>query len=135
MSARAAKPPPSPASPTRSDGIEARARLLLAALALFAEKGFDKTSTREIALAANTNVAAIRYYFGDKAGLYAATFSEPMAGDPQALIQSVLDPALSLPQALQRYMSGYLDVLKQSDIARQCVRLRMRELIEPTSQW
>jgi hypothetical protein len=71
-------PPASPATkPLRSDGFEARNRLLDAALALFAEKGFAKTSTREIALAAQVNIASISYYFGDKAGLYRAVFTDP----------------------------------------------------------
>ena len=60
--------PDTSAKAMRSDGVEARNRLLDAALALFAEKGFAKTSTREIAQAAQTNIASISYYFGDKAG-------------------------------------------------------------------
>ena len=47
----------------RTDGVEARSRLLHTALKLFAQKGFAKTSTREIAQAAGTNLAAIAYYW------------------------------------------------------------------------
>ena len=67
--------------PQRSDGEQSRERLLQAALALFAEQGYAKTSTREIAEAAGANLAAISYYFGDKSGLYHVVFTEPM-GDP-----------------------------------------------------
>ena len=63
----------------RADGVEARSRILRAALALFAEKGFAKTSTREIALAAQANIAAISYYFGDKAGLFRSKIAWPVA--------------------------------------------------------
>lgn len=119
----------------RADGVEARSRILLAALALFAEKGFAKTSTREIAHAAQANIAAISYYFGDKAGLYTATFTEPLGGDPRALVAQFSAPGLPLEAALRIFMAGYLDALKQGEIARQCMRLHMRELIEPTSQW
>ncbi|MEJ8822265.1 CerR family C-terminal domain-containing protein [Variovorax humicola] len=125
-------PPP---QPTRSDGVEARARILHAALALFAEKGFAKTSTREIAQAAGANIAAISYYFGDKAGLYAATFTEPMGGDSRELIAHFTAAGLSLEEALRIFMSSYVAPLKDSETARQCMRLHMRELIEPTSQW
>ncbi|MBF9647544.1 TetR family transcriptional regulator, partial [Streptococcus pseudopneumoniae] len=59
-----------PHRPVRQDGEQSRERLLRVALALFAQKGFEKTSTREIAEAAHTNIASISYYFGDKAGLY-----------------------------------------------------------------
>ena len=58
----------------RSDGEQSRERLLHAALRLFAHQGYERTSTREIAEAAAANVAAISYYFGDKAGLYKAVF-------------------------------------------------------------
>src|SRR4051812_38465331 len=68
----------SPGRKQRSDGAEARERLLHTALKLFAEKGFSKTSTREIAQAAGANIASISYYFGDKAGLYRAVYTEPL---------------------------------------------------------
>ena len=70
---------------TRSDGAQSRERLLLAAMRLFAEQGFANTSTREIALAAGTNIASISYYFGDKAGLYRAAFSDHATCSPEGL--------------------------------------------------
>ncbi|MEY2862216.1 MAG: hypothetical protein RL392_2674, partial [Pseudomonadota bacterium] len=66
-----------PTKPLRSDGAEARNRLLDAAMRLFAEHGFAKTSTRDIAEAAQVNISSISYYFGDKAGLYRAVFIDP----------------------------------------------------------
>eukprot|EP01034_Spumella_vulgaris_P043923 gene43923-54579_t len=63
--------PPSP-----PDAADSRARLLDAALRLFAEQGFAKTSIRQIAEAASVNTALISYYFGDKKGLYTAAYSE-----------------------------------------------------------
>ena len=131
---------PSVATPTtasrkpRSDGVEARSRLLRTALKLFAQKGFAKTSTREIAQAAGTNLAAIAYYFGDKTGLYSACFSEPM-GDSRALIDHFSQPGLSLRAALTLFFTAYLEPLKQDDLAQDCLRLHLREMLEPTSQW
>lgn len=120
---------------SRTDGIEARSRLLHAALALFAAKGYAKTSTREIAKAAGANIAAISYYFGDKAGLYAATFTEPMGGDMPDLIAQYEAPGLPIADSLRIFMTGYLEPLKHGDIVRQCMRLHLRELLEPTGQW
>lgn len=120
---------------SRADGIEARTRLLHAALALFAAKGFAKTSTREIARAAGANIAAISYYFGDKAGLYAATFTEPMGGNMPGLVALFDAPGVPLAEALRIFMTGYLEPLKHGDIVRQCMRLHLRELLEPTGQW
>ncbi|NML70566.1 TetR/AcrR family transcriptional regulator [Chryseobacterium sp. RP-3-3] len=44
--------------------------ILFAAERLFAEKGFEGTSTREISKAANVNISMISYYFGSKEKLY-----------------------------------------------------------------
>ena len=49
---------------------ETRQRLLDAAARLFAERGFNKVSVREICKEAGANVAAVNYYFRDKWGLY-----------------------------------------------------------------
>lgn len=50
----------------------AKERILEAAGAIFADKGFDGATVREICAAADVNVAAVNYYFGDKRRLYFA---------------------------------------------------------------
>jgi AcrR family transcriptional regulator len=50
--------------------LETRARLLAAAERLFADRGFKKVTVRDICRAADANVAAVNYHFGDKMGLY-----------------------------------------------------------------
>ncbi|KNZ32159.1 MAG: hypothetical protein AD742_13730 [Methylibium sp. NZG] len=120
--------------PTRQDGEQSRERLLRAGLALFAQNGFAKTSTREIAESAQTNVAAISYYFGDKAGLYRAVFFESQ-GSPADEIARYSGTELSLAQALRGLYASFLEPLKQGDMARQCMKLHAREMIEPTGLW
>ena len=137
MKPAARPPPPAPSVPElrrqRSDGAEARGHLLLTALRLFAEKGYAKTSTREIALAAGANVAAISYYFGDKAGLYRSVFTEPLGACDDI---SRYQPAhLSLRQALEGFIAGFLEPLKLGDLAQQLTRLHFREMLEPTGLW
>lgn len=118
----------------RSDGAEAREQLLHCALRLFADKGFAKTSTREIASAAGTNLAAISYYFGDKAGLYRAVFTEPM-GSASDDIPLYNDPLMSLEQSLAGFFMGFLEPLKQGELVQMCTRLHFREMMEPTGLW
>jgi len=65
----------------RSD--ETRRRLLEAATLVFAEKGFEKASTREIASRAKANIGSIHYHFGDKAALYRAVFAEHFNAEQQ----------------------------------------------------
>lgn len=120
--------------PQRSDGEQSRERLLHAALELFADQGFAKTSTREIAEAAGTNVAAISYYFGDKAGLYRAAFREPQ-GAPEDAIARFADPALPLGGALAAFYAGFLEPMRHGDLARQSLKLHVREMLEPTGLW
>lgn len=113
---------------------DARERLLGTALKLFAQQGYTKTSTRELAEAAQVNVASISYYFGDKAGLYRAVFFEPM-GDCEPDLAAMADPALPLPQALRRFYEALLEPLRQGDAAQLCMKLRFREMLEPTGLW
>jgi AcrR family transcriptional regulator len=47
-----------------------RERIVEAAGEIFAERGFDGTTVRDICQAASANVAAVNYYFGDKQRLY-----------------------------------------------------------------
>lgn len=114
---------------------ESRERLLRAGLRLFALQGFSKTSTRELAEAADVNVAAISYYFGDKAGLYRAVFFEPMGGAPAADPARIADRSLPLAQALAAFYESFVEPLKQGDTARLCMKLHFRELLEPTGLW
>ncbi len=119
---------------TRADGVEARQVLLHTALRLFSEKGFAKTSTRAIAQAAGANVAAISYYFGDKAGLYRAAFTEPM-GNPKDDIALYDQPGFTLRQSLQGFIASLLAPMKQDELVQQCTRLHFREMLEPTGVW
>lgn len=125
--------PATPRKP-RSDGVEARERLVGAALRLFAEKGYAKTSTREIAQAAGVNIAAISYYFGDKEGLYRAAFVEPM-GEPADNIPRYDQPHFTLRQSLEGFLARFIEPFKQGDLVRLCTRLHFREMLEPTGMW
>ena len=115
----------------RIDGEQSRERLLHAGLRLFAAQGFTKTSTRAIAEAAHTNVAAISYYFGDKAGLYRAAFFEPF-GSPTDDMARYADPAMSLSAALHEVYATFLEPLAQGEMVRLSMQLRFREMLEAT---
>lgn len=55
---------------------DSRSRLIQTAASLFAEKGFDGVSTRDIAAAAHVNISLISYYFRGKEGLYLAVLED-----------------------------------------------------------
>jgi AcrR family transcriptional regulator len=129
-----AAPPLERQRAARSDGEQSRGRLLHAGLRLFAQQGFAKTSTREIAEAANTNVASISYYFGDKAGLYRAVFLEPIDTPPRDL-SGLLGATCSLRDGLRCMLAGFIEPLKHDETARLCIKLHCREMLEPTGLW
>jgi len=58
---------------------DCRANLIAAAIPLFAAKGLNGVTVREVASAAGVNLSMISYYFGGKEGLYAAVLTEQFA--------------------------------------------------------
>jgi AcrR family transcriptional regulator len=119
---------------SRADGEQSRERLLAAAMRLFAEQGYSRASTREIALAAGVNVAAISYYFGDKAGLYKAAFTA-MSPAPADNIAMFDQPHFTLRESLQGFFKQMLAPLLEGDMMELCMRLWFREMLEPTGIW
>jgi len=116
---------------TDTETLDARSRLVISALRLFAEKGFEAATTREICDAAGANISAIRYYFGDKAGLYRAVFNEPI-GETQCHTNITEYVTLPLADALGRFFTEFLEPLKKGEEIRLVMKLHFREMIEPT---
>lgn len=58
---------------------DCRENIIAAAIPLFAAKGLNGVSVRELAAAAGVNLSMISYYFGGKEGLYAAVLTQQFA--------------------------------------------------------
>lgn len=64
-------------------------KILKAAKALFAEKGYREVTVREIAARAGVNSALVGYHFGNKQALFNEvyrSFSEPLAGERMKML-------------------------------------------------
>jgi AcrR family transcriptional regulator len=102
-----------------SEQEDARARLIDAAIKLFAEKGYEGTSVRDLATAAGVNVAAVSYHFGSKDELYHEALRACLApcGEMRERMQKHLDAALKSrsrkagEEALRGCIQDFLDVL------------------------
>ena len=57
-------------SPTTTNDLVTKERVLEAAEELFIERGYNHVTVRDICRAAGANVAAVNYYYRDKLGLY-----------------------------------------------------------------
>lgn len=76
-------------------GEERRLQILAVAVSLFSEKGFQGTTTKEIALRAGVSEAMVFRHFADKGKLYAAIL------DHKACSGGAIDPALMVADALK----------------------------------
>lgn len=73
----------------RPGGPDTRAAILESAREEFAAKGYDATSLRGIARAAEVDPALVHHYFDGKADLFAQVVAIPV--DPQSLIDGVIE--------------------------------------------
>lgn len=68
---------PSPGTePRRRNAAASRRELLAAASELFAERGYSRTTLRQVAARAGLDAALVVRYFGGKVGLYQAVLAE-----------------------------------------------------------
>jgi len=88
-------------SPTDSDPV--RERLLNAALDSFLSDDYHKVTTRLIAEKADANVSMIRYYFGNKEGLYEEMIRATLAPLLNVLDGHMLDSVEGFKDFLQLY--------------------------------
>jgi AcrR family transcriptional regulator len=83
-------------------------QILSVAETLFAEKGFDGTSIRDISKIANINVAMISYYFGSKDLLLDSLIKYKTAGLKEQLanlIEENLEPIVKINKLIEIYIN------------------------------
>lgn len=115
------------------ESADTRSRLLDAAIAEFAAKGFESATVRDICQRAQANLNAVKYYFTDKHGLYVESVKEAHRRQkPQSVLDS--DDATVEPcQRLHQFISSMLRMLMQDDPSGGAFhRLMLRELAEPS---
>jgi TetR/AcrR family transcriptional regulator, regulator of cefoperazone and chloramphenicol sensitivity len=109
-----------------------KARLLEAAGAEFAEKGFEAARVRSICQRAGANLAAINYHFGDKERLYEAALLEAHECSKAQVDSSVLEapPEDRLREFVRQFLTNVLDKGRRGTWHE---ALMLHELIQPTA--
>ena len=67
-------------------------RLIVVAMKLFADKGFDGVTVRDISAAADVSVGLINHHFGSKEGLREAVDRHFLAQFEEAVTNNPMDP-------------------------------------------
>jgi TetR/AcrR family transcriptional regulator, regulator of cefoperazone and chloramphenicol sensitivity len=121
--------------PTHKDDQETRQRVLEAAAQLFAERGYNHVSIRDICAAAGANVAAVNYYFHDKWSLYKELI-ETIIQDTRRWQQEAhsAPPGTPAEERLRKYIHTFLSHgLASTDEKNRCWgRLMGREMTDPS---
>ena len=75
---------------------------------LFAQLGFDGTSTRNISTEAGVNMAMLNYYFGSKEGLFIAVLQKKLEASGSTL-RSINQDSISSWEKMEKCIDGYVD--------------------------
>ena len=120
--------PPAPRQNKRTQSLELTERKILdAAEALFARRGFDAVSTKEIATEAGIAVGSLYYHFPSKDGIYAAVAKRAFGG-PAALPPGALDTTRPAEERLYELVAWFVEAMLNDDTFR---GLLNRELLDP----
>lgn len=92
-----------------------RERLLEAAIACLQEKGYARTTSRDLVAASDTNLASIGYHFDSKEHLLNVAVTEAFQRWLKPLVALAAEPESAMPlERLGRTLNGVMDTLEQN---------------------
>lgn len=121
---------------------DAKARLLEAAIRIFAAHGFEGASTRMLVKEAGVNISAIPYYFGGKEGLYEAVLRHIMSvvredrGEAITHMHAAFEKGDVSPEAardmLHEFVEGFVGFILGEKATPYMAQIIMREQMQPS---
>ena len=114
-----------------------RKEILDVAEELFAEKGYTKTSIREITKRAHCNISAVNYYFHGKENLYVEVFRLHMNDLRDRRIDAIREflsdkrERGTLEELIHRFAEAFLEPFLNDGIGQRLMVLMMRERADP----
>ena len=98
----------------KSDGGH-RERLLEAAISCLEDKGYARTTSRDLVSVSGTNLASIGYHFGSKERLLNIAVAEAFQRWLKPLVALAAEPGPATPlERLQRSVEGVMDTLEEN---------------------
>ncbi len=89
-------------------GVDKREHIMNTAISLFATKGFEGTSVRDIAAAADVNLAMINYYFGSKEKLFESIVDFNVSYTRDMLDEVISNISFSSMQKIEKVIDIYI---------------------------
>jgi len=107
-----------------SDLNEKQTRILLVAEKLFAEKGFDGTSIRDISKEAKINIAMVSYYFGSKEKMLESLIISRIS-DMRLQLENIHKLELSPFEKIDRLIELYIERVNRNRCMYQIIHFEM----------
>jgi TetR/AcrR family transcriptional regulator, regulator of cefoperazone and chloramphenicol sensitivity len=111
---------------------DTKLRLLDAAGQIFADKGFEAASVREICQRAEANIAAVHYHFGDKQQLYVAAVRTAQCAQSDHIPFPEFTPDQPATERLREFIGTMFRRMLDRDRPKWHLQLMLRELSHPT---
>lgn len=102
---------------------DTRAWILKAAKRVFAQRGLDGASIRDVAEAANVNTAMIYYYFRDKRDLYRAVLEDSFSAMTEIWNDEIFRSSAPVREKIRRYIDGYIRFHQANDDLRRIMAM------------
>lgn len=111
---------------------DTRQRLIDAAGAIFAEKGYEAASVRDICQQASANIAAVNYHFGDKRTLYVAAVRHAQSCADSDDPEMVWPAEMPSVDRLREYIRTMLERKLMANKPAWHLEIMLREMAHPT---
>lgn len=112
---------------------DTKTRVLDAAGQVFADRGYEKATVREICRRANVNLASVNYYFGDKERLYIETVKQAHRMRMEQAPLPQWGPDVPAERRLRDFVGILLHRMLRVKTAPWHTRLMMHEVLNPSS--
>lgn len=116
-----------------ADSDTTRERIVLAAGEMFAERGFDGTTVRDICQSAGANIAAVNYYFGDKQRLYVEAVIQAHRWRMEQFPLPPWPEGTPAEKRLEDFITTFIRRVRSGPEGTWHSKLMMREMAHPTA--